>query len=167
MKYSLFLDPGLRVCGLALFEGPTLISAWLSKNTSSTRVRGNEAWEAMASAVVRDWVRRTRRRGALISVLGCEVPQIYRGSKARPDDLIQLAGVVGAVSSAMPANKRVSFYPRQWKRQVPKDVHNARVLGRLDAGEQRAIEHAGAATHNVVDAVGIGLFFHGRLVPKR
>ncbi len=161
-RFTLFVDPGLRSCGVALFEGTRLYKAWLSRNTMS-KIRGNEAWDSMANAVVKDWIRRTRRRGQLLYLLGCEVPQIYRGSKARPDDLIQLAGVVGAVSAAVPANRRISYYPREWKGQVPKDVHNRRILEKLGADEKRAIEFAGAATHNVNDAVGQALWYHGRL----
>lgn len=164
MSYSLFLDPGLRHCGVALFEGDTLFRAWLSKN-SDRKGRGALAWESMAQAVQRDWLRRCGRRGVLLHTLCCEVPQVYRGGgKGDPDDLLQLAGVVGAVASAVPAGKRLSYYPREWKGSTPKEIHNERVLKVLCSAEHKRIDApSNGVLHNVLDSIGLGLFFHGRM----
>lgn len=91
-----------------------------------------------------------------------ENPQVYRGGKVDPNDLLVLARDVGRVEQmAIDAGLRVELvHPRTWKGNVPKTVHQRRILAALDANERAMVE---GKKHDVVDAVGLGLWKVGRL----
>lgn len=111
----------------------------------------------------------------LITVYGdemvIELPQVYRGrfAKGDPNDLIELAAIVGraeqlARDSLMSVRK---VKPRDWKGTIKKKIHNARVLKALDSAEawrfgQGVVGVAAGVQHNVIDAVGLGLWAVGR-----
>lgn len=158
------VDPGLRHAGVAAFEKGALVYAALIKNTER-KARGPQAWWAMAEEVAT-----TRHAGSPIflipDVYVVEVPQVYRFGKSKgdPDDLIQLAGVGGAIGARLQALEAHGYYPRQWKGQVPKDVMAARIESYLNAAELSAIAKcAPSLRHNVLDAIGIGLYHLGRM----
>ncbi len=120
----------------------------------------------MADAFLLDWLEKAGPELALPDTFVFEVPQVYRGAArgADPADLLEIAGVVGAVAGNSPATNRVHFLPRMWKGQVPKDVHNKRVEAALSSAELSNIEtRLVTQRHNTLDAVGLGLFFLGRL----
>ncbi len=93
-----------------------------------------------------------------------EKPQVYqlRKSKGDPNDLIDLAVLVGRLVQRAPEPDRVSLpTPATWKGQVPKHIHASRILSKLDAYELavfNAVRCATSAKHNVVDAIGLGLW---------
>lgn len=155
------VDPGLRELGLALFHGQTLVACHLVRSPERT-VRGPVAWRAMAKAVV-EALGGPRPEGVVVT----EYPQAYRAQHQKGDqaDLIELAGAVGAVSYALGAERLVGYLPREWKGQVPKEVHNRRIRSKLTDAELAVLTaiRAGALEHNVVDAIGIGLVHLGRL----
>ncbi len=163
MKVTIAVDPGLRVCGVAYFEDSVLKGAFLAKNPLD-KERFPPAWYAMATAVDNGL-----DRYALESPdeLVLEVPQVYRGAYGpNPLDLIEVAGVVGAVAATVGGKALIGYYPREWKRQEDKADHHKRVLGELAEAEQAAIEACPAyLAHNVYDAIGLGLFRLGRLLP--
>lgn len=100
-----------------------------------------------------------------------ELPQIYRSanSKGDPNDLIRLAVLVGqykqqCIDQFM--NVRL-VKPAEWKGQVPKTIHAKRILDRLNPREtelflRRVDKVAPSKRHNVIDAIGIGLWAIGR-----
>jgi len=96
-----------------------------------------------------------------------EVPQVYRGhlQKGDPNDLITLAVQVGRYAQRSKGLVRL-VKPAEWKGQVLKEIHGARVLEVLDDAE-RGIVALGARpkskAHNVLDAVGLGLWALGRM----
>jgi hypothetical protein len=94
-----------------------------------------------------------------------EVPRIYphsRDQKGDLNDLLELAGVVGALTGVFSV---VSFvYPADWKGQLPKKVMNDRVLMTLGLDEGDALVHH---DHNTLDAIGIGLHDLGRLGQRK
>lgn len=159
-KTLIAIDPGLRACGVAWFAGDALVKAALVLNTEKEK-RGPEAWRSMAACVGR----------ALLytaDTLVLEIPQVYRlrFSGGDPADLLELAGVDGAVVGVMyeRAGKLVGYLPRQWKGQTPKPVHNQRVMAALSTEERETVEPcAKHLVHNVVDAIGLGLFHLGRI----
>lgn len=91
-----------------------------------------------------------------------ERPKIYNAStaKANPDDIITLAICVGRYVERFTysATKIKLPSPAEWKGQVPKAIHNARVLSVLTMHE---LHNAGLSDtpkgkhHNVIDAIGI------------
>lgn len=108
-----------------------------------------------------------------LELLVVERPVIYPGGRTRnPNDQITLALSAGEWLGRFRARSREVqlIEPRAWKGTIDGDVCNARVFGRLDAGEQMVVDDAIRAQkvparkrHNVLDAVGIGLFVSRRL----
>lgn len=96
-----------------------------------------------------------------------ELPQVYRAaqSKGDPNDLIKVAVQVGEHKrhyEQRGAQVRLVL-PADWKGQVPKDIHHARIWSKLDAKEQEIVNEAGkgiapSKRHNMLDAVALGLF---------
>lgn len=96
-------------------------------------------------------------------VLVIERPQVYPDHKANPDDLITLAIDVGRRAALARCKTTIYIRPRQWKGQVPKTIHNARVLAMLKPEETRTFlsltQNVGTKIHNVIDAIGLGLWY--------
>ena len=154
------IDPGLRGTGVAVFVDGALARAVYARNPEKVE-RGPEAWLRMAEAV-RDQVIAFPEADLVI-----EVPQVYVAgrSKGDPDDLLELAGVDGAITALLAPARIASFKPRAWKGQVPKEIHHARVLRKLSPAETAVLEQAdvpASLRHNVVDAVALGVWHLGR-----
>jgi hypothetical protein len=152
--YLVSLDPGLRGSGVAWWaeDGSLLFVDYLRNPVK--KGDGPAAWVGFDTLPLYD-----NRPDYFIS----EVPQVYRAgaSKGDPDDLIQLAGVVGVFSSIFRATTHLGVKPREWKGQVPKDVHHARLVKTLTPEEMAMVEASAPPSlrHNVLDAVGIGRYF--------
>ncbi len=159
----LCVDPGLRGCGVAFFRAGTLIRAGYV-TSSAIEGRGYAAHKAMARALVDAY-------GYVgLSRLVIEHPRIYPGAaqqKGDLNDLLDLVGVGAAVAANYPVTEVETLFPSDWKGNVPKEVMTARI-SRAIANEERAgIEKCYASlTHNVLDAIGIGLFKLGRINKK-
>lgn len=149
MTIYLAVDPGLRGCGVAQFEEDTLAWAVYVKNPMKTG-RGPGAWHSMGIEVMKH---ASFRAQALF-----ELPRIYPGMpKTDPNDLIDLAGVLGVITDRLELPPRWCF-PQDWKAQVPKKVMTERILKHLRNEEVYRITSVGALDHNTIDAIGIGLF---------
>lgn len=155
-------DPGLRQSGLGVFKDGVLVYATLVRSPVK-KERDGAAWCAMGAAVKESlmWA------GGIVSVdvLVSEIPQVYWGKRGgNADDLIQLAGVVGAVAHAIPHSEFKAYRPREWKGNVKAEVMLERIEARLSEDEAQSIVKCPASLrHNVLDAVGIGLKYLGRL----
>jgi hypothetical protein len=164
----LALDPGIRGCGVALFDGAVLAAcAWVKNPVKKDD--GPEAVFTMARAV-EEWVaHQTTREGVQLVF---EHPRIYTVAKSVGDnnDLMPLVAVDYAVAARFPFGP-VRVYPHEWKGQMPKEVCAARVRSRLDVEELKildtALTKAGSKGHNISDAVGIGLFHVRRFAPRK
>jgi hypothetical protein len=137
------IDPGVKACGWAVFEGALLLEA---------------RYETP------HWVcNKGCQRGEAVAI---EMPRIYPGSgqqKGDLNDLLNLATVVGQVERACRFGSLERIYPSQWKGQVPKKIMTARILSKLTPVELSRIVRVGAKDHNTIDAIGIGLWKAGRL----
>ncbi len=101
-----------------------------------------------------------------------ERPQIYRDKKQKgkdPNDLLLLAvqeGIIRAVIFELNGLIIISVeivLPRTWKGQVPKEIHNKRILKKLTLTETtRLPKLSKTKAHNMIDAIGIGLWKLGR-----
>ena len=151
MTTLLAIDPGLRGCGVALFEDDCLVRCAYVKNTQR-EARGPKAWRAMGEAVLK-WLDLSQ-----VDLLVLEVPQVYVRGKGDPADLIELAGVDGAIAALVDGRKTEGYLPKEWKGSVPKDVYQARFEKTLTASEKVMIQQSSAPSlrHNVTDAVAIG-----------
>lgn len=99
-----------------------------------------------------------------------EYPKIYQRKTSTDDnDLLPVASVAGAVMfllNDLVADFTVYCPPSQWKGSIKKEIMNARILSKLDEREMESFEaknYAKSYAHNVVDAIGIGLYYLGRL----
>lgn len=156
----LTVDPGLRGCGVALFRDGRLVWAKYVLNLERTD-RGGDCFRGMAFAVENE-ARHAGYEGSERVLV--ELPQVYQSKhqKGDQDDILQLAGVVGALCMALPPSRTVR--PREWKGTIAKEVMTRRILSRLDTDEDAAIlRKSEALDHNIIDAVGIGLWYLGRL----
>lgn len=160
------IDPGLHACGLAIFHEKTkqLVHAELVKNVTSKDLAElifHMGWR------VQNALEDTGLEG-LGHIYVIELPQVYRGSlqKGDPNDLVALGAVVGSILALCETDRpRVLYKPREWKGQVPKDIMVKRIISKLSDDEKaRAVlPRAKSLSHNVWDAVGIGLFYLKRL----
>jgi hypothetical protein len=153
------LDPGLRLCGVALFTDGVLTAAALVRNPVKT-VRGPAAWFGMGTAV-KEWLAPKTDR---VDMFVCELMQVYKHTR-NPADLIELAGVDGACAVSVNALDFGCYQPRQWKpphlRELrDKTKHNEWTWSKMTDLEKAAVEPcAPSLKHNVMDAIGIGFFY--------
>ena len=87
-----------------------------------------------------------------LEVLVIERMQIYtrEKSKGNPNDLIPLAMLAGAIMVRQPAGTVLLPTPAQWKGQVPKDIHHARIRAKVPG--------LGRCSKDAMDAVGLVLW---------
>jgi hypothetical protein len=111
---------------------------------------------------------------AAVSALAIERPRIYpqRGQKGDPNDLITLAIIVGRVEERYERAAHVEITPHTWKHTLSKEHCARQILRTLTAPERATLraclEHVvEGKQHNVIDAVGIGLFYLTRFYPGR
>ena len=155
----LAVDPGVKATGLAFFDDYNLVGVTLA------RARSLELMiQALESA-------RPVEMGVPEIVI-IERPVVYRrGGKGDPADLISVAIVAGAAACTFGRGTwtETKFVePRTWKGSVPKNIHNERIIDRLDDEERkilkdRLVKAPVKLIHNVIDAVGIGLYQLGRI----
>jgi hypothetical protein len=155
------VDPGLRGCGVAEFEGGDLLRAAYVKNPEAGR--GYNAHEAMGSAVA-EWISESSERIII------EHPRIYPGAQQQKGDLNDLLDVVAcgaSVAASFRTNYIETVFPGEWKGQVPKEMMTARISRAITDAERAKIEKCPASLmHNLLDAVGLGLWKLGRLNKK-
>lgn len=161
------IDCGLRGCGVAQFKADTLIRAAYVKNTAKTE-RGPATWVKMAQAVFA-WACPASFEEELV----IEYQRLRFGrEKGDPNNMMELQGVVGAITGVMFDWNVVGLFPEQWKGSVKKEIMTGRIIQRLSLEELNMLEVRKKAKnliydHNMVDAVGIGLHHLGRLEPIR
>lgn len=176
MRWMIAVDPGLRACGVAIFDAqrqgePKLLRAAYVKGPHFG-VEGlcmpenlPPMWDGMRTAV-NEWI----GKRPLDTHLVVEMPRIYPAARqtGNQNDLVNLAGTVAAVSTLL-VETRTLVYPRDWKGTLDPDSMIERIQKRLSPEETARVELPSAASlhHNVWDAVGIGLHAVGRLEPRK
>lgn len=172
---TLAVDPSLNSTGVALFDGVTLFGCGRLRGLAAG-VDPAHRCRAMARAVF-EFVDGHPDR------LAVEWPQVYKStrSKGDPNDLLGLAGICAAVAALYPRAEVKSFLPDEWQ-PAPKvsperkarklgpidseaftSPRGLRIMGRLSDAERALVP----MSHDVVDAVGIGLTALGRLKKQR
>ena len=153
------IDPGLRVCGVAVFNAAgELTSACVSEVSYEPEEEIDRAlsWALMVEAVA----------AGLPQIFGdthlvLELQEIYTHRKgADPNDLLDLAGVVGGLATRWPNENVFSYLPKVWKGQVPKPTMSERVKTWLKPGELQRVDlpKAKKKQHDVWHAVGLGVY---------
>lgn len=155
------VDPGVQQSALAVFTGKGEL----------TNLHWLNSWSTYP---------RHLHLAAHTIDLSIEKPRIYPGMPSvDANDLIDLAEVVGYWRREIPAPSysNRSYYPQEWKAQVKKPIHHSRIWQNLTPTERALLPgdtferiekgcKGGAYTskvHNLLDAIGIGLFRVGRL----
>lgn len=162
IKTLVAIDPGVRNTGLAFFENLQLVKTMLLQASTF-----HEAANVATSLLI---------KGS--DDVAVEIPRVYPKARNDPNDLINVAFLAGMY--AAPGKTLKTYYPSEWKGNVPAEVCLKRVISRLSPDERLAIEGLDdfekkldsklesrkpiyAKLHNVLDAVGIGLKTLGRL----
>lgn len=160
------VDPGKNGCGVAIFDGGTLIEAHYTcpsrnpfhKSEHTCGGGGNYArarYTAREALAVMGWV----------DDLIVEHMFKYPGmDKINVNDLLDVQTVAAMIAASH--SGAISVYPPQWKGNVPKKIMTERIKKLLTPKEQYLLEVGDwpkSLEHNVVDAIGIGLWRLGRL----
>ena len=148
MVTTVAVDPGCEAMGWAIFHDHELVHCGLARGKS---------WYDTA----RDLPTVVKH----VDLLVVEHPQHYPKSPVDPNTLIKLGFNLGAAAVHFRPVKIVTPTPREWKGQTPKDIHNARVLRKLNDLERERFRGVTIVSlqHNVLDAIGLGLWSLGRL----
>ena len=159
--YLLAVDPGLRCVGVALFKVGVLVRAAALRGPATGR--GPAVWSARAQEGER-WVGMQGTR-TTPGTLVVEMMKVQVKGRADPADLIELAGVTGAIVGRLSSWSAEGFEPSIWKGQVPRDIYGARVEGHLRAeGLWSRVEGPSRATelNDAMHAAGLGRWYLAR-----
>lgn len=164
IRTLLAIDPGVRGVGAAIFcDGQLYDCAYLTTTEDALELQAR----ALSLRVV-DFV--TAHSGMRYpDVVVCERMVYERrggrsGRASIPEDLLAVTHVGGVILGAFPAAMHALPTPRTWKGgSIPKEVHHPRMLGGLPYEALRVItirarEVGVSKAHNMLDAVGIGLW---------
>ncbi len=110
--------------------------------------------------------------GALEEVI-IECPRLRPRGEKNPNAILLVARNAGEWAGRYADSPVRYVTPNDWKGNTPKNVSHCRLWSKLDVKEQRVVDaafkaHKGRAgmapskRHNVLDAIGIGLFGVGR-----
>jgi len=135
------IDPGVKYLGWAFAQGTRLIACgYLGRIEDAAQLRAHAP-----------------------DVCIIEKPQQYAASKARRRDVTDLTLSAGEVKAYVSAPRTLLWEPREWKGQVPKPIHQARILSRMTCAELSILPVRKTERGHVVDACGIVLRYLGRL----
>jgi hypothetical protein len=147
----LTFDPGKTVVGWAYFR---------SRRLDDCGLFYTQDW-----AISMNWL----RVALPFSRVLIESQQIYaqRLQKGRQSDLIDVAHVAGAIFGVFGGRSPIDFVlPHTWKGNVPKKIMLERISKKLEAQEKAIFDSKivpRKLRHNILDAIGIGLWKSGRL----
>lgn len=168
MRCVAAVDPGIRGCGVAIFDYASGLVA-----VDYVRSPLKSGCDARAAAEV---ARAVIKRADYVDEFAVEWPRVYASqiragrSKADPNDLLALCGIGGALAALFKGTV-TCYAPTEWKPPgMKKEVSHARIHSRLTASELNIVEQCSAPAslmHNVWDAIGIGLHHVGRMRQRR
>ncbi len=148
------VDPGKRSAGVSVFNNGLLEDmAFIRADGPIEVIAGVLSWFGSSQGL--DWV--------------CtEGQQVYGRGVGNPNDLLPLSFVCGGIQSVFDVQKRFMPLPRQWKGSVPKEIFARRIMLELTPEELKIFDEKKkdipkSLLHNVVDAIGLGLYAVGRM----
>jgi len=139
------IDPGLNATGLgALYDGR------MSQQTIRPDINHHNL--AFRVREIAEKVRLATCDLYGLDLLVIEKPQVYERwkSKGDPNDLVDLAVLVGALIVVIPAKRILLPQPQQWKGSVPKRIHHRRI--------RTLYPDLGRCSADAMDAVGLALY---------
>jgi len=151
MSITVAIDPGVKLMAMAEFLRDELQAVHV--------FRGDSLEETTRSLA--------QFRDARELRLVIEKPVIYdpRKWKGDPNDLIREALAAGAAAACFPNGSLSYIRPADWKGQRKKPIDNRYTLALLNSDERELLDGVNllrSLMHNVLDAVGIGLWAVGR-----
>jgi hypothetical protein len=137
------IDPGKNACGWAIFQEDTLIAC---------------GYDLSAQYCAKSYG---------VDKIVVELPQIYRQrqQKGDPNDLVSVAFAAGRfVQEALHGATTIQVVrPHDWKGSRPKHIDNKVTFNALSNAERELVPMLpDTKLHNVIDAIGIGLWALGR-----
>lgn len=155
------IDPGKHECGAAVSINGQVRDArvFVSKcKSKDPLVLG----DALFRAVTAEY-----RRNADLLVIERPIHRVRGGGNVRVQDIIDLSVVVGCFNRFIVTQAK-SVTPKEWKGDLPKDVHHDRVeawLAETAPWEELALWRSlkRKIDHNARDAFALNLFATGRL----
>ena len=150
--HLLSIDPGFKYFGFAVLSDTEVLHAGLSKtkvDSWTSKSRQPPSFLALASLLeAYDW----EHKHAVV-----EFPRVHRDTPNN-DSIVKLAAACGAYTAILQAHGfSVDWVePREWKGMVPKDIMYKRIIAKLTPLEYSRIDRA--KDHNVIDAVGLGIW---------
>lgn len=170
----LAVDPSVRSSGIALFKDGILIHAARvtvkpNKHSCGAQRCMDMVW-AIEEKVTK--VKNSIHLNQRVTTVVFEWPRTYPNQKTPPNDLFPLAGIGMALYGLHSDGAEVhSYLPQEWSGGVPKSktgsalvsARGKRISGILCAEEKALVPDQ----HDILDAVGLGLFHLGRMERKR
>jgi hypothetical protein len=160
------IDPSISEIGVAVFEGHEITRVKRIKGPKTVGASEGKRMQLLMGHMHHElWSYMTlgARYGGWDLVI--EWPEVYVSGRSDPNDLLLLAGVVGAIVGQFDWRGVYSYRPKDWKGQVPKEIHNDRVLQKLSQKIQTDLGRIPKTyRHNVIDACGLALH-HKDLLP--
>lgn len=154
---TLCIDPGVKAVGAALFDERELVAAFCSRSKTTREL---EEYVRFHQEMLKDYLFRADQ--VVVERM------VYRPNdvRSRPNSLLDVQLIGGALAGAS-RGLVVTLKPSEWKSALPKKVHHSRLIKTLSEKEHLILEHClqdtPSANHKeVLDAVGIGLFFSKR-----
>ena len=149
------IDPAISGdIGVAVFLEGALTACWSVKNSLDPKEHSTLERSHYAGSVIRSHVAFPSYSEACDYALVVEEPVVYPNSPVPPNDLLKVALQAGGFAG-WPWGSAKSFYPSQWKGQVPKEKHHKRLL-HLHPEYRNTLREV---DHNAMDAFGLGVFY--------
>lgn len=153
----LAIDPGYQYLAYSIYKDKTLIDGGVLKNpvdqwatltkqppnfSNISKIFSGYEWSDKKAVI--------------------EFPLIHK-TTPNPNDIVKLASASGAYTALL---QHSGFFvewvePRTWKGTVPKKIMLKRIIAKLSEEEYSSINHS--RNHNLIDAVGVGLWKIKRL----
>ena len=158
MRYLIAIDPGATT-GVAIF------AAGLAACDTDSRLRGVRLIKGSHGINTLEIPRLLYAFPR--SDVVCEVPQSYSGSIVSKQSLLKLSFRAGYLVGQLRPREVTAVKPREWKGQAPKAVDHNRTrriltIEELDVLIAEMGRYRKSEQHNIMDAVGIGLWKLGR-----
>lgn len=152
----LTIDPGFRYFAYSIFYNKEIELADLSK----TKSEDWGAWTGQPPSFldIQDIVSQFEWETKLAII---EFPQIHRDTP-NPNDIVKLASACGAYTSLLQTFgfSVVWVRPSEWKGTVPKEIMTKRIFAKIKESEYTKVKKL--KDHNVIDAIGVGLWHLNR-----